>query len=289
MLISVIVTCHNAEDTIGDALASVARQTRLPDEVIVVDDGSSDGSLAAIARHAPDAQVIAQENRGVSSARNAGIAAARGDLIAFLDDDDTWHPTKLARQVEVLARHPGLDLLATSWSRAEPVPAPDAPLRWLTRLDLAIMNQFQTSTVLVRRTLLDRTGGFQSMLDGVEDWACWLACARSGSLAILDTALVRYRDSPQGLSKDLGRFYRTMRTMMDRTDLLVFEDHETTGVLRAWHLQRLIVATLLARQQDRLWPMLLGLVDAEPGAHWHALRQLTLPYLQERLARRRAR
>lgn len=289
MLISVIVTCYNAEGTVGEALTSVAHQTRPPDEVIVIDDGSTDRSRAVIERHAPDAQLISQANQGVSSARNAGLAAARGDLVAFLDDDDTWHPTKLARQLEVLDGHPTLDLVATSWSRHDPAPAPDAPLRWLARLDLAIMNQFQTSTVLARRGLLEQAGGFRSALDGVEDWACWLACAHHGSLAVLDTPLVRYRDTPQGLSKDLGRFYRTMRTMMDEDDLLVFDDEELTQVLRAWHLQRLLVATLLARQYHHVGPMLSGLTGAPPFAHWRALHQLTLPFLGERLARRRAR
>jgi len=287
MRISVIVTCHNAEDTIADALTSVARQTRPPDEVIVVDDGSTDDSLDVIERHAPGARVISQANQGVSRARNAGIAMAQGDLVALLDDDDTWHPTKLARQVEVLARFPMIDLIATSWSRNDPIPTEAAPLRWLTRVDLALMNRFQTSTALVRRELLESVGGFQSALDGVEDWGCWLACARRGTLALLDTPLVRYRDSPDGLSKDLGRFYRTMRTMMDSTDLLVLDNEALTQVVRAWHLQRLPIAAILARQYDRLGPMLVGLADAPPSAHVHAFSQLTLPFLRDRLLRRR--
>lgn len=103
---SVIVPTFNQRALVVGALESVERQSRRPDEVIVVDDGSTDGTSEMLRAHFSSATVIAQQNRGQGFARNAGIAAAHGDWLCFLDHDDLWHPEKLARLERYLSANP---------------------------------------------------------------------------------------------------------------------------------------------------------------------------------------
>lgn len=287
MRITVVVTAFNASLTIGDAIDGVLKQGASDLELIVVDDGSTDGTGDLVRQIAPMAEVVTQENQGPSAARNAGIARATGDLVAFLDGDDVWHPSKLGRQLEVLEAHPELDLLATSWSRRYPEPEPDGELRWLGYLDQLALNQFQTSTVLARRSLLERVGGFDSALDGVEDWDFWTRCAAQGTLAVLESKLVMYRDSPEGVSKDMRRFLQgtTQFLAKERERGLLAPRH--FSVIESWHYQRIAVASLLVHDPMGA-VMALGRLERLPiSATIEALRTRTIPFLSGRLQRRR--
>jgi glycosyltransferase involved in cell wall biosynthesis len=102
MRFSVVVPCYNAERTVGPCLESVARQTLRPEQVIVVDDGSTDGSVAAVAAAPLPVERLATSRAGAAAARNAGIRAARAPWIAFLDADDLWHAGHLARAAQLL-------------------------------------------------------------------------------------------------------------------------------------------------------------------------------------------
>jgi glycosyltransferase involved in cell wall biosynthesis len=109
MNVSVVVPVRDGERLLGAALESIAAQTRPPEEVVVVDDGSKDGSAALAAAHG--ARVERQAPAGQAAARNRGIALARGDTIAFLDADDLWPPDALERQAAALAARPEADLV----------------------------------------------------------------------------------------------------------------------------------------------------------------------------------
>jgi glycosyltransferase involved in cell wall biosynthesis len=109
--VSVIVPVRDGAAYLGDALASVLAQDVAPLEVIVVDDGSTDGSAAVAAAAGPSVRVLAGSFGGAAAARNAGVAAARGDLLAFVDHDDLWAPRRLARQVAALCRAPAVELV----------------------------------------------------------------------------------------------------------------------------------------------------------------------------------
>ncbi|WP_298342382.1 glycosyltransferase family A protein [Ferrimicrobium sp.] len=287
MQISVIVTCYNAHATLAAALTSVAVQSYPPSEIIIVDDGSTDDSVAIARSVMPAATIIEQANQGVSAARNKGLAHVNGDVIAFLDDDDVWHPTKLERQIRLLELHPHLDLIATRWSRTSPVPRQDLSIRWLSYRDLTLMNQFQTSTVLMRSQLAAEVGGFDSTLDTVEDWAFWIACAKKGTLAVLEQDLVLYRDSPDGVSKDLHRFWTTLERMIHTTDAMALLDASDRERIIAWHVQRMFVAALLQRDLSLLTKITFRGLRVSPIAQLHATRTLTIPFLTERLRRRR--
>ncbi len=287
MRITVVVTAFNASLTIEDAIDGVLKQ-RTPDlELIVVDDGSTDGTAELARALAPMAEVVVQENSGPSAARNAGMARATGELVAFLDGDDVWHPEKLARQLEVFESHPELDLLATTWSRGYPKQEGDGELRWLSYLDQLTLNQFQTSTVLARRSLLEMVGGFDPELDGVEDWEFWTRCAVHGTIAVLESKLVMYRDSPEGVSKDMRRF-------LERTTLLLAKERRRGlltprhfSVLESWHYQRLAVALLLARDPVGAMMALERLGGLPLHSSMEALWTRTLPFLAGRLQKRR--
>jgi len=104
-VVSVVVPAFNAAATIEETLQSISQQTHRNLEVIVVDDGSSDDTAALVRRHSvrdPRFRVISQPNGGVASARNAGVRASHGEFVAFIDADDLWHPTKIAKQAAAL-------------------------------------------------------------------------------------------------------------------------------------------------------------------------------------------
>jgi len=112
--VTAVVPCHNAAPFIADTIQSILGQTRAVDEIVVVDDGSSDGSAAIAESFGEPVRVIRQPNRGECAARNRGVQEARGDIIAFLDADDLWHPEKIERQLACFDAHPEVGAVMTS-------------------------------------------------------------------------------------------------------------------------------------------------------------------------------
>jgi glycosyltransferase involved in cell wall biosynthesis len=112
-LISCIVPVFNGEKYLGEALDSILKQTYRPLEIIVADDGSTDGTTAVTARYGKQIRYLRQDNAGASTARNFGLNAARGEFVAFLDADDLWHLEKLERQMARFETRPELDLSVT--------------------------------------------------------------------------------------------------------------------------------------------------------------------------------
>jgi len=105
--VSIVIPAHNAARYVGQAIESVLGQTFGDNEVILVDDGSTDDTASVIEGFGSEIRQIRQANSGVSVARNRGIAESTGRYVAFLDADDTWMPEKLARQLDALRRQPG--------------------------------------------------------------------------------------------------------------------------------------------------------------------------------------
>ena len=113
MDVSCIIPCYNAERFLGEAIESVIAQTLSPAEIIVIDDGSTDGSAAVAARYADRVEYLRQENAGPAAARNRGIELTHGNFVAFLDADDLWHPEKLERQAAKFTARPELEACVT--------------------------------------------------------------------------------------------------------------------------------------------------------------------------------
>src|SRR6185503_2024667 len=104
--VSAVIPAYQAAAFLADAVESVLAQTEPVGEIVVVDDGSTDGTAAVAASFGDRVRYVRQENQGVAAARNRGVAEARGRLVAFLDADDTWEPEKTARQLAHLRAHP---------------------------------------------------------------------------------------------------------------------------------------------------------------------------------------
>ena len=169
-LVSVVVPVFNGQRFLAETLASVRAQTYAPIELIVVDDGSTDGSGAIIGA-CPGAHRIAQSNRGVAAARNAGVGAAQGDLLAFIDQDDLWPADSVARRVRFLLDHPEFDyVLSTVQFFLEPEVEKPA---WVREELLARpVPGYNLGNMLIRRGAFDRVGTFDTrfVLASDHDW-----------------------------------------------------------------------------------------------------------------------
>ena len=220
--ISAIIPVFNRAGTLVRALDSVAAQTRPPDEVIVVDDGSTDGVEEVIARDYPGVRVIRQANAGVSSARNRGIAAATGVWIALLDSDDEWRPRKLERQMQALAEKPGYHLCHTNeiWIRnGRRVNEGKRHKKsggniFRKCLPLCVISP---SSVVIRRELLRGLGGFDESLPVCEDYDLWLRiCARHPVLFVEEALTVKYGGHEDQLSRRYSGMDRFRIRAIDR-------------------------------------------------------------------------
>lgn len=227
-LVSVVVPAHNAERTIGEALASVAAQTFTDFELIVCDDGSSDGTRTIVESCIRDhglvrSQVLKLAHCGPAEARNRGIQAARGEFVAFLDDDDSWHPEKLERCIEALLTPLDVVCHDESWldedgsaRRRRYSELYDRSLKPL--VSFMRNNPFSTSAVVVRRTHLLEAGPFDSSLPSAEDYDLWIRLAMVPGIRIgfIDEVLGTYRLRAGSESAGIDRRLRALLMIGER-------------------------------------------------------------------------
>ena len=208
--VSVVIPAFNRAWCLGEAVDSVLAQDFSAFELIVVDDGSTDATPALLAGYGPAVRVLRQENRGVSAARNAGIAAARGGLIAFLDSDDLWLPGKLAAQVAFFRENPQALICQTEelWVRSGRRVNPGRRHRKRggmicePSLELCLVSP---SAVMMRRELFERVGLFDEALPACEDYDLWLRVARRTPIYLIKTPLIVKRGGhPDQLSRAPG-------------------------------------------------------------------------------------
>jgi glycosyltransferase involved in cell wall biosynthesis len=211
-LVSVIIPCYNTADFVAETLDSVLAQTYQSFEVIVVNDGSPDTDALerVLDPYRGRIAYIRKENGGVSSARNCGIRISNGELIAVIDSDDMWVPEYLAFQVDQLNANPSADIVypnAVFFGAGESgrwlAMKPSSPMPEVTFSSLVTEACVVVTSVLARKTALQRAGLYDETLGRCEDFDLWLRCVKSGSRIIYHhNVLLRYRRRPGSLSSD---------------------------------------------------------------------------------------
>ncbi len=208
-LVSIVIPTRNRADLLGRTLRAACAQLEVDLEIVVVDDGSTDATSQVVAG-ARDPRVRYIRNdaaMGVSATRNRGIAAATGDWISFLDDDDLWAPEKLTRQLTaadragahwVYAGDVNVDERLRVLSGGPPL-SPDAVVDLLPRWNPIASGG---SNVVVRSEVLARVGGFDATLRRTEDWDLWIRIARTGAPACVRQPLVAYRFHAGNVAND---------------------------------------------------------------------------------------
>lgn len=200
--ISVVIPTYNYGRFIREALESVFRQTLKPDQVIVVDDGSSDDTEQLVREFGGKVRYIKQENAGVSAARNRGVREWSGELIAFLDADDIWEPTKLEKQAAKFASDPRIGLVHCGMRQFDS----ESGLTISENLDGGSGEVWKNlllwdgpgiigpgGTIMVPRKAFDEVGGFDTRMKVGEDWDFCYRIARLYLVAFVDEPLVNYR------------------------------------------------------------------------------------------------
>jgi glycosyltransferase involved in cell wall biosynthesis len=217
--VSVIVTAYNQERFVRAAVDSALAQTYPPVEVIVVNDGSTDGTVQALDGVRDRIRLVNMDNSGVAEARNTGIRAAHGDLVAGLDGDDVWLPTKLARQVACFESDENVRLVHCGIAVVD---------RWLRPIEQRLVGVEGEhvaehmlvgqggalhpigSTLLAERVLLQTSEPYDPRLPPSEDWDMAYRLARCTAVGFVPEPLVLYRQHDENAHRDLVRVERGM-------------------------------------------------------------------------------
>lgn len=194
--VAVVIPTYNRRAVLPRALDSVLAQTSQPQQICVVDDGSTDGTAELIATDYPQVDYLYQPNRGVSAARNAGVANTGATWLAFLDSDDEWLPGKLERQYQTLLAADDYRLVHSDeiWIRRG---RRVNPMNKHRKSGGDIYEQclqmcaISPSAVMLQRSLLEETGGFDESLPACEDYDLWLRICSVYSVAYVDEALLK--------------------------------------------------------------------------------------------------
>lgn len=222
--VSVIISTYNRADRLPKAIDSLLRQTRVPDEIIVVDDGSTDNTPEVLAQYGPPVTKIRQDNQGPAAGRNTGLRAATGDLIAFLDSDDVLTTGSIEKRALLLESDPSYgvvysnvmmtDLVGRSlglFTEAFPGVRPSGNVFF----QIAQNHLMAVHGFMFRRSCLDEVGLFDESLRSSEDYDFWVRMACHYSFLFLDEPLAHYRvhDSMMTVGQPSDRWADYQRVM----------------------------------------------------------------------------
>lgn len=225
--VTVIMPAFNMQLYIDEAIRSVLGQTYKNWELIIINDGSTDGTEDIARKYLSDPRIvyIKQENKGLSAARNIGIRTSSGELIAFLDSDDFWLDNKLELQVRYFVKHPKAAILHSACSilRANKL---YTPLKYVTFFSWRLKgfiykklldeNIISVLTVILRKEILSDVGLFDEKLWGGEDWDLWLRISRKYKIGFINKILAVYRYNSSGMTKNLEKFERAIREVIEK-------------------------------------------------------------------------
>lgn len=252
--VSVIIPVYNAERMVGTAIGSVLDQTFPDVEVVVVDDGSTDGTGAVVIAFGPRVRCVRQSNAGPAAARNVGLRHAAGEIIAFLDADDAWEPEFLTEVVGALDRHPSVDV-ASAWATYVDDAGCRLPAGLRPRLASDPLAQALTEgcflllpMLAVRRAALDRVGHFDPGLRQAEDWDLLLRLAASGvRFFSVERILVRKRLRGDSLTADPEQVLRWSLDALGKASARISPGSPHRALAARMR------ATLLLRASANLW------------------------------------
>jgi glycosyltransferase involved in cell wall biosynthesis len=216
-LVTVVIPSYNCGRFLQETLESAFAQTYRHIEVLVIDDGSTDDSPAVLDRYAGRVRVLRQPNQGVSAARNLGIRESSGELVAFLDADDLWHPEKLAKQVARFTDESvGLVHCAVEYIDESGTPLgtnltgrTGRVLKSIALLDGTVVLA-GGSTAVVRKTCFDRAGYFDRELSTAADWDMWRRIACYYAIDMVREPLMKYRLRQASMHRNVSVFEHDM-------------------------------------------------------------------------------
>ena len=206
MNVSVIIPTYNRSKPLQQALSSVYAQTLLPEEVIVIDDGSTDDTKSMIEKHFPSVRYIHQRNRGVSAARNKGILLATGNWLAFLDSDDEWLPDKLHMQIQALDASENKvchseEIWIRNGTRVNAMKKHTKRGGWIFPHCLALC-LMSPSSIIIHRSVFERVGVFDESLPACEDYDLWLRISALYPVLFIEEPLIKkFGGHPDQLSR----------------------------------------------------------------------------------------
>ena len=222
--VSVIIPAYNAMTYLPKTIESVLKQTFTDFEVIIVNDGSSDGIEEWVDTITDNrVKLISQKNQGAAAARNTGIADAKGAYIAFLDSDDLWEPTKLKKQVYCLDNNRDVGLVY-AWislidengnNRGKIFANNSEGYVWEKLIEENIV--MSGSAAMVRRDCFEKLGVFDQNLRFAEDWEMWIRIASNYSFAVIKEILVYYRDHPNNKSRNYIKTIDNFRLIFEKS------------------------------------------------------------------------
>jgi hypothetical protein len=253
---SIVIASYQAAATVGEAIESALGQTQAPHEVIVVDDGSTDGTAEVLAPYRARVVQVTQENRGAAAAVNAGVQRATGEFVAILDADDVYEPQRLEALTELALARPDLDLLMTdAYFEVDGRIAGrfcDATPFAAARQNIAIFERCFIAWPAVRRSRLLAAGGFDESLRVGYDWECWIRLLHAGAVAgLVDEPLMCYRIKGSGsLTDDRVAALRGRVKVLEVASQLDLSDEERAELER--FLPRRRRRALLAEAQQAL-------------------------------------
>lgn len=260
-LITVVMPCHNAAAYVEEAIASVLAQRYRPIELIIVDDGSTDGSehiVASLAATHPDTiRLLHQTNTGPYAARNTGLAHASGNFVAFLDADDTWHPDALAHLHAALVGTQA-DVAYCGWQNVgelavdtQPYLPPDYPAIDAAAAFLKSC-PWPINGVLIRRQILDSLRGFSERRPTAMDYDLWLRLlAAQPTVVRVPEILAYYRRYPRGKA-NIPRWRQVFDAIAVREDFVRHHPEQVRHLARS-ERHRLIYGSLLAEAYRCHW------------------------------------
>ena len=244
--VTVITSAYNVAPYIRESTLSALQQTYSDLEIVVIDDGSTDGTIDCIQDITdPRLRVLKRPHRGQAAAMNVGIAGSRGEYIALLDGDDVWLPRKLERHLAFHADHPDADM---TYSGSREMDAEGnvggllpATNRRVTFLDLLIENPIHNgSVVVVRKDALDEAGVFDNELAACHDFDMWLRLAqlREGNIFGISEPLTLYRRRPDQISSDARRMGQGWSQSIAKAALVAPDEVRATEPARQVNLNR---------------------------------------------------